>query len=92
MDALAAQFAGGLDQASGKIFLWRLEEPPLTFREIARALALPEHKVYATHRQTVRAMQSFVANWPGPPLADLDGGVGLYFIEAVRKICEKNVR
>jgi len=92
ISVLAVQFAMGMDEQSRRIFLWSLDDPKVSFREIARRLDLPDHnRPYRIHRKTIAAMKKFTANWPGPPLDELPEDVGLAFIEAVRKICKKSL-
>ena len=91
ISALAAQFAMGMDEQACKIFLWTLDDPPVSFKEIARRLDLPDHnRPYRIHQKTIAAMKSFTSSWPGPPLEELAEDVGLAFIEAVLKICKKS--
>ncbi len=89
---LAAQFTMGMDEQARIIFLWRLDDPPVLFREIASRLDLPDHnRPYRIQRKTIAAMKTFTSNWPGPPLNELPDEVGVAFIEAIRKICKKSV-
>jgi hypothetical protein len=89
---LAAQFVLTMDEQARKILFWTLEDPPHSFKEIARFLGLTDHnRPYRIHRKTVAAMQQFCSNWPGPPLRELPDDVGIAFIEAVRKKCKKSV-
>lgn len=90
--ALAAQFVLTMDDQARKILFWTLEDPPFSFKEIARFLSLTDHnRPYRIHRKTIAAMQKFCSNWPGPPLDELPDNVGIAFIEAVRKKCKKSV-
>ena len=89
---LAEQFACQLDGTARRIFYWTLEDPPLSFAEIARRLDLPDHnRPYRIHQRTTTALKRFTATWPGPPLAELPEEVGLVFIEHLRKICKKSL-
>lgn len=90
--ALAAQFVLTMDDQAQKILFWTLEDPPLSFKKIARFLGHADHnRPYRVHRKTIHAMRKFCANWPGPPLADLPDEVGTAFIEEVRNECKKSV-
>jgi len=90
--ALAAQFTLTMDDQARKILFWTLEDPPLSFKEIARFLGFADHnRPYRIHRKTIVAMQQFCSSWPGPPLGELPDEVGIAFIEAVRKECKKSV-
>lgn len=92
ISVLAAQFAMGMDEQSSKILFWTLDDPPVSFKEIARRLALPDHnRPYRIHQKTIAAMKKFTGTWPGPPLDELPEDVGLAFIEAVQEICKKSV-
>jgi hypothetical protein len=86
---LAEQFVRGLDEPARLIFAWKMEENPrVSFKEIAARLGMKDHnRPYRIYQETVAAMQVFVKNWPGPPLAELPEAVGLAFIDGVRKKC-----
>ena len=90
--ALADQFILTMDDQARKILFWTLEDPPFSFKEIARFLGLADHnRPYRIHRKTIAAMQQFCSSWPGPPLGELPDEVGIAFIEEVRKKCKKSV-
>jgi len=90
--ALAVQFSLGLDEQSCRIFVWRLDDPPVSLEEIARRLDMANHnRVYRIHEKTIAALKKFTSSWPGPPLEELPEDVGLAFIEAIKNICEKSV-
>jgi hypothetical protein len=92
ISALAAQFSLGLNEQSCKIFVWRLDDPPVSLEEIARRLDISDHnRVYRIHEKTITALKKFTSSWPGPPLEELPEDVGLAFIEAIKNICEKSV-
>jgi hypothetical protein len=89
---LAQLFAEEMDDTARLIFYWLLGDPPLSYKEIASRLGLPDHNhPYRIQRRTVEALQEFTRNWPGPPLHELPEEVGLAFLEELRKICKKSV-
>ncbi|WP_456386759.1 hypothetical protein [Desulfolithobacter sp.] len=92
IDTLAADFISGLSTMSCQIFLWSLEEPPVTYSKMASRLGLPDHNhTYRLHRKVLKAMKKFCSSWPGPPLHDLPEEVGLFFIEAAQKEAKKRL-
>ena len=55
--ALADQFILTMDGQARKILFWTLEDPPLSFKDIARFLGLADHnRPYRIHRKTIAAM------------------------------------
>ncbi len=89
ISALAALFTSGLDVTSCQILLWSLEDPHVSFKEMAARLDLPNHnRVYRIYQKIISAMKLFTNNWPGPPLHDLPDEVGLAFIESVKKLAK----
>ncbi len=92
ISALAAQFCKGMDRDMCRVLVFRLDDPPLAFAEIARLLAMKDHNhPYRIWKNTETALQKFTRNWPGPPLSELPEEVGLAFIEYVKKICKESL-
>lgn len=93
ISALAVHFSLNMDETSKKIFYLALGDPPLSFREIAERLELPNHNhPYRIHRKTIDALKNFTSTWPGPPLSELPEEIGPAFLEELRKICKMSTK
>ncbi len=92
ISAMAARFVATLERENCAVLVATMEDPPLTYREIADQLGLPDHnRPYRIQQKNIRLMKKFCSCWPGPPLAELPEEIGLAFLEAVKMQAKKRL-
>jgi hypothetical protein len=76
------------------ILIWRLQDRPVPYREIALRLDLANHNRAVTlYRRVESSLRRFCASWPGPPLSELSMEIGCVFLDQIirhaRAICSR---
>ncbi len=86
MAALAEHLVTTWSRQQCRVFLLRLEEPPVKMKAIAEDLGLHDHnKVHRLFVSCKESIISFSSNWPGPPLSELPEVCGEVFLEQIKK-------
>jgi hypothetical protein len=86
IESLAVQLVLSWNRQQCCVYIWRLEEPPMTFAEIAGELDLTGHnQAYRIYQKTKKSLFTFCRQWPGPPANELGEDVAIVFLEKVRE-------
>jgi len=92
MAILAEQLVATWSPQQCRVFLLRLEEPPVKLQTIAETFGWHDHnKVHRLFASCKKSLISFSSNWPGPPLSELPEACGELFLQQVKKSAKNRV-
>lgn len=90
ISVLAEQLVSNMPVEECVVMAMKLEQPRITFREIAERLHYPDHnRAYRLYHRAMASCRRFCENWPGPPLSELHEEVREAFMNEFLDRCKK---
>ena len=90
MEVLAEQLVATWSDRQRKIFLMRMNDSSLKWKDLARQFGTPDHnRIYRDFSFCKKSLNEFTTNWPGPPLSDLPDICEDVFLEKIIEECKK---